>query len=114
MESKFTELSMLFEDVDLAINNLHDWVKERPVSKPNLLLWGLDKMMLRPEPYGVTLIISPWNYPIQLSLVTLVGAIAAGNCTLLKVTIKFISNHPLYHIQQFIYEFFQKKLEIST
>jgi len=84
MESKFTELSMLFEDVDLAINNLHDWVKERPVSKPNLLLWGLDKMMLRPEPYGVTLIISPWNYPIQLSLVTLVGAIAAGNCTLLK------------------------------
>ena len=77
---------MVFEDVDLAIKNLKNWVKPRPVPKPNLLLWGLDKMQLFPEPYGVTLIISPWNYPIQLSLVALVGAISAGNCTLLKVS----------------------------
>ena len=38
----------------------------------------------RPEPYGIVLILSPWNYPVQLLLAPLVGAIAAGNCAILK------------------------------
>ena len=41
-------------------------------------------MKLVPEPYGVALIISPWNYPVQLSLVALAGALAAGNAVVLK------------------------------
>jgi len=41
-------------------------------------------MKLVPEPYGVALIISPWNYPVQLSLVALAGALAAGNTVVLK------------------------------
>src|SRR6056297_3011639 len=39
---------------------------------------------IRSEPKGVVLIISPWNYPVQLALAPLVGAIAAGNCALVK------------------------------
>lgn len=45
----------------------------------------MDKLEMIPQPYGVMLIIVPWNYPIQLSLVPLVGAIAAGNCVIIKV-----------------------------
>jgi len=83
-EVKVTELAMFFEDVDLALDNLHKWVKPRSVRKPNYMVWAMDKIQIEPEPYGVLLIISPWNYPIQLSLVPMVGAIAAGNCILLK------------------------------
>lgn len=86
-EAVFSELAFLFEDVDLAIENIDKWAKPRSVPKPNLLLWGMDKLEMIPQPYGVMLIIVPWNYPIQLSLVPLVGAIAAGNCVIIKVTI---------------------------
>ena len=54
--------------------------------------------MIYPEPYGVTLIISPWNYPFQLAIAPLIGAIAAGNCAVLKpseltpVTSKLLRN----------------------
>lgn len=44
----------------------------------------LDSVELHKDPYGVVLIIGAWNYPIQLTLVPLLGAIAAGNCAILK------------------------------
>jgi acyl-CoA reductase-like NAD-dependent aldehyde dehydrogenase len=44
----------------------------------------MDTTQLVPEPYGLVLEIAPWNYPVQLSLVPLVGSIAAGNCFILK------------------------------
>ena len=55
-----------------------------PVAKPSMLVFGMDTLHMRPEPYGVVTIISPWNYPVQLSLVAMVGAIAGGNCIILK------------------------------
>ena len=48
------------------------------------LLFALDDAYIRREPFGVALIIGAWNYPIQLSLGPLVGAIAAGNCAVVK------------------------------
>ena len=42
------------------------------------------KSFVAPEPYGVTLIMSPWNYPLQLCLVPLIGAISGGNCVVIK------------------------------
>jgi len=75
---------MVFEDIELTLEHLDEWVKPRSVPKPNLLLWGMDSMEMYPQPYGVMTIIVPWNYPIQLSLVPLVGAIAAGNCVIIK------------------------------
>lgn len=80
---------MLFEDLELTITNLHQWVKPTAVAKPNLL-WAMDTIQMSPEPFGVMLIIVPWNYPIQLSLVPLVGAIAAGNCVIIKVGFGFL------------------------
>ena len=76
---------MFFEDVELALTHLREWTRPRSVPKPNLLLWGMDKIEMVPEPYGLMLIMAPWNYPIQLSLVPLIGAIAAGNCVIIKV-----------------------------
>lgn len=43
-----------------------------------------DKVVIRKDPYGVILVIGPWNYPFQLSMIPLIGAIAAGNCVILK------------------------------
>lgn len=44
----------------------------------------LDSVEIQKHPYGVVLIIGPWNYPLQLTLLPLAGAIAAGNCVILK------------------------------
>ena len=48
------------------------------------LLFAMDECYIRREPFGVTLIMGAWNYPLQLVLGPLVGAIAAGNCAVLK------------------------------
>lgn len=44
----------------------------------------MDKVQIKKDPYGVVLIIGPWNYPFQLCAIPLIGAIAAGNCVILK------------------------------
>eukprot|EP01094_Clydonella_sp_ATCC50884_P017329 TRINITY_DN2996_c0_g1_i1.p1 TRINITY_DN2996_c0_g1~~TRINITY_DN2996_c0_g1_i1.p1 ORF type:complete len:547 (+),score=124.17 TRINITY_DN2996_c0_g1_i1:74-1714(+) len=83
-ESKLTELAMVFSELDLFAAKLKKWAKPTPVEKPSLLLHGLDTLRMTPNPHGVVLIISPWNYPVQLSVVALIGAIGAGNCVVLK------------------------------
>ncbi|XP_018427323.1 PREDICTED: aldehyde dehydrogenase family 3 member B1-like isoform X1 [Nanorana parkeri] len=57
-------------------------MKDEHVSK-NMAMY-LDTAFIRKEPFGVVLIISPWNYPVQLTLIPLIGAIAAGNCVIMK------------------------------
>ncbi|MEM8546252.1 MAG: aldehyde dehydrogenase family protein, partial [Cyanobacteria bacterium P01_H01_bin.119] len=69
-------------DVDYALKHLKRWMSPRRVSTPLTLKPG--RAYQQPEPLGVTLIISPWNYPFQLGIVPLIGAIAAGNCAILK------------------------------
>uniref|UniRef100_A0A7N4PST5 Aldehyde dehydrogenase domain-containing protein n=1 Tax=Sarcophilus harrisii TaxID=9305 RepID=A0A7N4PST5_SARHA len=76
------EIVLCEEEIQLALNNLHKWVKDEPVEKN--LVTQLDSAFIRKEPYGVALIIAPWNYPLNLLLVPLVGAIAAGNYVVLK------------------------------
>lgn len=44
----------------------------------------MDQVIIQKEPYGVVLVIGAWNYPIQLTLVPVLGAIAAGNCVVIK------------------------------
>lgn len=44
----------------------------------------MDKVEIKKDPFGVVLVIGPWNYPFQLCVVPLMGAIAAGNCVILK------------------------------
>ncbi|XP_046500616.1 aldehyde dehydrogenase family 3 member B2-like isoform X3 [Equus quagga] len=69
-------------EVTLALKNLHTWMKDEPATKNLLML--LSSTFIRKEPFGLVLIITPWNYPLNLSLVPLVGALAAGNCVVLK------------------------------
>ncbi|APT74692.1 aldehyde dehydrogenase [Thermosipho melanesiensis] len=81
-ESFFTEYYLVIREINYFLKNVKKFSK---VKKVKVGLEGFSgKGLLYPEPYGVVLVISPWNYPVNLSLVPLVGAIAAGNCVVLK------------------------------
>ncbi|XP_044537991.1 aldehyde dehydrogenase family 3 member B1-like [Gracilinanus agilis] len=82
VEADVSEIVLCESEIKLALNNLHTWMKDEKVEKN--LATQLDSAFIRKEPYGVALIIAPWNYPLNLLLVPLVGAIAAGNCVILK------------------------------
>lgn len=71
-----SELNEILSDISLAISNLEKWMSPEYVAKD--LLNRFNTAFIQPEPYGVVLIISPWNYPLMLSLQPLVGVIAAG------------------------------------
>ncbi|DAA13647.1 aldehyde dehydrogenase family 3 member B1 isoform X2 [Bos taurus] len=80
--SEVSELILCQNQVDFALRNLHTWMKDEPGAKN--LMTQLDSVFIRKEPFGLVLILSPWNYPLNLSLGPLVGALAAGNCVVLK------------------------------
>ncbi|KAM5183503.1 aldehyde dehydrogenase family 3 member B1 isoform 2-T4 [Callospermophilus lateralis] len=81
-EAEVSEIAISQSEVDLALRNLQTWMKDEKVSKN--LATQLDSAFIRKEPFGLVLIVAPWNYPLNLTLVPLVGAIAAGNCVVLK------------------------------
>ena len=81
-ESYVSEYSYVLHDIDLFIKNVKKWSKTKVVATPVLAQPGQSK--LRPEPYGVSLIMGAWNYPVQLVLSPMVASIAAGNCVVLK------------------------------
>uniref|UniRef100_A0A3Q0RDK9 Aldehyde dehydrogenase n=1 Tax=Amphilophus citrinellus TaxID=61819 RepID=A0A3Q0RDK9_AMPCI len=69
-------------EIKLATEKLREWAAPRPAEK-NLLTIS-DEVYIQPEPLGVVLIIGAWNYPWALTLVPLIGAIAAGNAAVVK------------------------------
>lgn len=81
-ESYVTEVGFILEEIGYTLKNLEDWTKDKKVKTPLTLFPG--KSFIHPEPYGVVLIISPWNYPFQLCLSPVIGAIAAGNRVVIK------------------------------
>ncbi len=81
-ESFLTETGYLRSEIRFALNHLKAWMKPSHVSIP--LIYQPAKAFYRPEPYGVVLIIGAWNYPLNLALAPLIGAVAAGNCVVLK------------------------------
>lgn len=83
-ESYLTEVSIVMQEIKAAIKNLEKW--SRPVKKKASLAVMPNKSFTIFEPYGVVLILSPWNYPFQLAIAPLVGAIAAGNCAIIKTS----------------------------
>eukprot|EP01120_Amphizonella_sp_Union-15-10_P006900 TRINITY_DN2284_c0_g2_i1.p1 TRINITY_DN2284_c0_g2~~TRINITY_DN2284_c0_g2_i1.p1 ORF type:complete len:518 (+),score=90.32 TRINITY_DN2284_c0_g2_i1:44-1555(+) len=74
--------NQVLSEIQFALDNLDKWVLPKTHKIPLIVQPGSAYTI--PEPYGVVLIISPWNYPISLCLKPLVGAIAAGNCCLIK------------------------------
>jgi len=81
-ETILTELFVVFDDIDTAIEHLEVWAAKKKVDTNMLNAPSIGYIM--PEPLGISLIIGPWNYPYQLSLAPLVAAIAAGCTTILK------------------------------
>lgn len=81
-ESYATEIGFVLADIRYTIQNLQKWSAPKRVRTPLYLFPGKSK--IQKEPYGSVLILGPYNYPVQLLAEPLVGAIAAGNCAVLK------------------------------
>ncbi|QWB95919.1 aldehyde dehydrogenase [Mycoplasmatota bacterium] len=81
-ESYTTEIGFTLHSIRHTLKHLHKWMKPKKKKTPIFMLGS--KSYVMSEPYGQTLIIGPYNYPIQLVLEPLVGAIAAGNTVIIK------------------------------
>ena len=79
-----TETGFLLAEISHTLKHLKNWMQ--PELVPTNLLNLPSKSYVLQEPLGVVLIISPWNYPFQLLMTPLAGAIAAGNCVMLKAS----------------------------
>lgn len=77
-----TEIGLIIGEINHAIKNLRNWVKPQKVAS-SLVNFPSQNYILT-EPFGTVLILAPWNYPVQLSLLPLVGAISAGNTAIIK------------------------------
>ncbi len=81
-EAIMTETSIVLSELKITLNNIRSWAKPKRVL-PAILNFPSSAKLYK-EPYGTALIIAPWNYPYQLALAPLIGAIAAGNTVILK------------------------------
>jgi aldehyde dehydrogenase (NAD+) len=81
-ESYATEFFLLYAELKHVISNLHDWMS--PKIWPRTLSNPLSRSVSRIQPKGTSLILSPWNYPVQLTLAPLISCLAAGNTAILK------------------------------
>ncbi len=88
-KSKFeaygTEIGLVLSEIGEHIRHLRKWAKPKRVFTNQMIhFWSTSRIYK--EPYGLVLVIAPWNYPFQLLINPLVGAISAGNCTVLKAS----------------------------
>jgi aldehyde dehydrogenase (NAD+) len=81
-EAYASEIAFCYGEIDHMIKNLKKWMKPQRVGTSINLFWS--KSFIINEPLGVTLIIGAWNYPFQLVISPLIGAMAAGNCAIVK------------------------------
>ncbi len=81
-ESYISEIAMVVSEIDLHLAKLKKWTKPKKVKTPVFMFPS--KSYIHYEPLGVSLIIAPWNYPFQLLINPLIGAISAGCCALLR------------------------------
>lgn len=81
-ESRMSEAGPVLGEISHVVGQLKRWMRPRKVSTPVTNQPG--RSMIVAEPLGVALIIAPWNYPFYLTAMPLIGAIAAGNCAILK------------------------------
>jgi aldehyde dehydrogenase (NAD+) len=104
-EAVLTETNYVISDLKQTIKKMHSWAKTKKIF-PSLLGFPSSEYIYS-EPYGKVLIISPWNYPFQLALCPLIGAVAAGN----KVTLKpsELTPHTSSIISKIIRESFDNK-----
>lgn len=104
-ESYATEIGIVYDEINLHIKNIKRWSKRRKL-RTSIIHYPA-KSYIYKEPYGVVLIIGPFNYPFQLLMAPLVGAISAGNCAILKPSEHTINTSRL--IEKIINENFDKE-----
>jgi aldehyde dehydrogenase (NAD+) len=104
-ETYATELGILHDEITFAIKNLKKWAKPRRVSGAMINFPSTNYTLA--EPYGCVLIIAPWNYPIQLALLPLVGALAAGNTVVIKPS--EITEHTSSALKKIIEKWFKEE-----
>ncbi|XP_011883251.1 PREDICTED: aldehyde dehydrogenase, dimeric NADP-preferring isoform X3 [Vollenhovia emeryi] len=76
------EIDYTIQEVKYMLMHIKEWSATEKPSKP--LANFFDKVEVRKDPYGVVLVMGAWNYPVQLNVLPMMGAIAAGNCVVLK------------------------------
>ena len=81
-EAYRAEIGFILNEIDHTVAHLEEWLRPRPAAVPDAFL-PAGAQVVR-DPLGVVLIIGPWNYPVHLVLVPLVGALASGNTVLIK------------------------------
>ena len=108
-EVDLTEIFPVVSEINFTINNLRKWIKDEYVRTPLTLLGS--KSFIRYEAKGVVLIITPWNFPINLSFISLINAVSAGNSVLIKPS--EITSETSYVIKDIIEESFDEK-EVSV
>lgn len=104
-EGFMTEVGMFYSELDFAIKNIRKWGKTKRVKSSMVNFPSVSKII--PQPYGVTLIMSPWNYPFQLALIPLVWSVAAGNCVILKTSEYSVSTSGI--VKEIIEKIFSKE-----
>lgn len=82
VESYMVETGMVLDELSYMIKNTKKWIKPRRVKTP--LSQFLASSYIVQEPYGIVVIMSPWNYPFLLTMQPLMGALAAGNTCIVK------------------------------
>ncbi|THA51377.1 aldehyde dehydrogenase family protein [Streptomyces sp. A1136] len=81
-EAYRTEIDFTVREIDHTLEHLADWLRPQPAPVPERLSPAVAHTVQ--DPLGVVLVIAPWNYPVQLLLSPIVGALAAGNCVVAK------------------------------
>ncbi|XP_045120725.1 aldehyde dehydrogenase, dimeric NADP-preferring-like isoform X6 [Portunus trituberculatus] len=81
-EAILLELNLLKDDITYILSRMDDWIKPEKISPTMLTMF--DQPLVYHDPYGVVLVMGAWNYPVQLALLPVSGAIAAGNCVIIK------------------------------
>lgn len=81
-ESYGTEVGILYSEIDHILKNIRKWTKPERVR--GSLINFPSRSYIYHQPYGVSLVIGAWNYPVLLSLSPVLGSMAAGNCSIIK------------------------------
>lgn len=82
VESYSSELAVLLNEIEYVEKHLSRWMD--PIKKSRWVFNGREKTETSQHPFGSILVIAPWNYPLQLALMPVIGALAAGNGIVLK------------------------------
>lgn len=104
-EAYATEIGIIYDEINLHIKNVNKWAKREKRKSP--MVHYPSKSYVYKEPYGVTLIIGPFNYPFQLVIAPLIGAISAGNTAIIKPSENTINTAKL--LEKIINDNFEKE-----